>query len=218
MAAGRTLSEAASKDLLAAYGVPFAREAAAPDAAGAARAAEAIGFPVVVKLCGDAIAHKTERNLVRFGLGDAAAVRAAAAELLALARPEDGPVELLVAEQVRGRRELIAGLVRDPQFGPCVVLGVGGIFAEALADVVLAAAPLSPAEALRMIDGLRTQRLLGPLRGEPAVERAALARILVGLGRLGVERPDVRSVDVNPLIVRDGQPVAVDALVELDPD
>ena len=74
-------------------------------------------------------------------------MRAAAAELLALARPEDGPVQLLVAEQVRGRRELIAGLVRDPQFGPCVVLGLGGIFTEALGDVVFAAAPLAPGEA-----------------------------------------------------------------------
>ena len=135
MAGARTLSEAASKELLAAYGVPFARETGAADAAAAVRAAEAIGFPVVVKLCGDAIAHKTERDLVRLGLGDAAAVRGAADELLAKARPEDGAVSLLVAEQVRGKRELIAGLVRDPSFGPCVLIGLGGILAEAVRDV-----------------------------------------------------------------------------------
>lgn len=215
--ASHTLSEHASKTLVAGYGVPAPREALAIGADEAAAAAERIGFPVVAKLCGDAIAHKTERNLVRLGLTDAAAVRAAATELLGLARPEDGPVRLLVAEQVRGRRELIAGLVRDPQFGPCVVLGLGGIFTEALGDVVFAAAPLGPGEAHRMIDGLRTQRLLGPFRGEPAVDRDALAAILEGLGRLGLERPDVRSIDLNPLIVRDGLPVAVDALVELDP-
>ena len=215
--AGVTLSEHASKALVARYGVPVPREALATDVAGAAGAAEAIGFPVVLKLCGDAIAHKTERNLVRLGLPDAAAVRVAAGELLALARPDDGPVQLLVAEQVRGRRELIAGLVRDPQFGPCVVLGLGGIFTEALGDVVFAAAPLGTGEALRLIDGLRTQTLLGRFRGEPAVDRDALARLLVGLGRLGQERADVRSVDLNPLIVRDGLPVAVDALVEVDP-
>ena len=215
--AGVTLSEHASKALVARYGVPVPREALATDVAGAADAAEAIGFPVVLKLCGDAIAHKTERNLVRLGLPDAAAVRAAAGELLALARPDDGPVQLLVAEQVRGRRELIAGLVRDPQFGPCVVLGLGGIFTEALGDVVFAAAPLGTGEALRLIDGLRTQALLGHFRGEPAVDRDALARLLVHLGRLGQERADVRSVDLNPLIVRDGLPVAVDALVEVDP-
>jgi acyl-CoA synthetase (NDP forming) len=215
--AGVTLSEHASKALVARYGVPVPREALATDVAGAAGAAEAIGFPVVLKLCGDAIAHKTERNLVRLGLPDAAAVRAAAGELIALARPDDGRVQLLVAEQVRGRRELIAGLARDPQFGPCIVLGLGGIFTEALGDVVFAAAPLGAGEALRLIDGLRTQALLGRFRGEPAVDRDALARLLVGLGRLGEERTDVRSVDLNPLIVRDGLPVAVDALVEIDP-
>src|SRR4029450_2642448 len=98
--------------------------------------------------------------------------------------------------------------------GPCVVLGLGGIFTEALADVVFAAAPLTLAEALRALDGLGTQRVLGPFRGEPAVDRDALARILVGLGQLALEHPEVRSVDLNPLIVRDGQPVAVDARVE----
>ncbi len=214
----RTLSEHASKALLAGYGVPVAREALAADAAAAALAAAEIGFPVALKLCGDAIAHKTERNLVRLGLADAGAVRAAAAELLALGRPDDGDVALLVAEMVRGRRELIAGVVRDPQFGPCVMLGVGGILAEAVGDVVFAAAPLSAAEARRMVGGLGAgRRFLEAFRGEPAVEADALAAILVGLGRLAVERPEVQSVDVNPLIVRDGRPIAVDALVVLGP-
>jgi acetyltransferase len=171
---------------------------------------------VVVKLCGDAIAHKVERNLVRLGVADAGGVRAAAADLLALARPEDGQVGLLVAEQVRGRRELIAGLVRDPQFGPCVVLGLGGVLTEALGDVVFATAPLDRAEARRMIGGLRTGRLFtAPFRGEPALDVDRLAAVLVALGDLGLARPDVHSVDVNPLIVRDGEPVAVDALVVL---
>ncbi len=210
-----TLSEHAAKQLLAAYGVPVTREALADDPQAAARAAAALGFPVAVKLCGEAIAHKTERGLVRLGLADAAAVQAAAAELLARRRPEDGAVRLLVAEMVPGRRELLAGVVRDAQFGPCVVLGLGGIFTEALGDVVFAGAPLTTAEARRMIDGLRTRRLLGAFRGEPAVDLDALAAVLVGLGRLAGERPDVASVDVNPLIVRDGHPVAVDALVVL---
>jgi acyl-CoA synthetase (NDP forming) len=215
MAGARTLSEAASKELLAAYGVPFARETGAADAAAAVRAAEAIGFPVVVKLCGDAIAHKTERDLVRLGLGDAAAVRAAADELLAKARPEDGPVSLLVAEQVRGKRELIAGLVRDPSFGPCVLIGLGGILAEAVRDVAFASLPLSREEALRVPGRISAAHLLDAFRGEPAVDREALADVLIALARVAVERPDVASVDLNPLIVSGGRPVAVDALVEL---
>jgi acetyltransferase len=217
-AAGETLSEHESKLLLADFGVPLARELLAADPEAAARAAAQIGFPVALKLCGARIAHKTERDLVRLALADAAAVRAAGRELLARARPEDAPVALLVAELVRGRRELIAGLVRDPQVGPCVMLGLGGILAEALGDVVFAAAPLSLAEARRLPGRLRASRLLTqPFRGDPPVDAEALAALLVALGRLAQERPDVRSVDLNPLVVRGGVPVAVDALVELGP-
>jgi acetyltransferase len=211
-----TLSEHDSKRLLAGYGVAVARETLVASADESLRAAAALGHPVALKLCGARIAHKTERGLVALGLADDAAVRRAAQDLLARARPEDGPVGLLVGEMVRGSRELIAGLVQDPQLGPCVMLGLGGILAEALGDVVFAAAPLGAAEARRMLRGLRASRLLlEPFRGEPAVDEDALVALLVGLGRLAVERPDVRSVDVNPLIVRGGAPIAVDALVEL---
>jgi acetyltransferase len=212
----RTLSEHASKELIRGYGVPVSREELASDAAGAAAAAQRIAFPVVVKLCGDAIAHKTERDLVRLGLASAEAVRAAASELLAKARPEDGAVQLLVAEMVRGKRELIAGLVRDPQFGPCVLLGLGGIAAEALSDVVFAAAPLTRAEAKGLVTKLRSAALYTkPWRGEPALDLEALADVLVGLGKLGAERADIASVDLNPVLIANGKPVAVDALVEL---
>jgi len=211
-----TLSEAASKQLLAHYGVPVLDERTAADADAARAAADEIGFPVVLKLCGDAIAHKTERGLVRLGLHDAAAVHAAAVELLAAARPDDGPVELLVAPMVRGSREFIAGLVRDPQFGACVMFGVGGVLAEAIGDVAFRLVPLTELDADDLLDDLATQNLLGPFRGEPAVDRGAVAATLVGLSRLAQDRPDVAAVDLNPLIVVDGKPVAVDALVEID--
>ena len=211
-----TLSESASKLLLAEFGVPMAPEDTVPDADSAIEAAVRLGFPVVAKLCGDAIAHKTERGLVRLRLADEAAVRTAAIDLLALARPEDGDVSVLVAPMVTGNRELIAGVVRDPQFGASVMLGVGGVLAEAVADVVFRPAPLDAVSAHEMIDGLATQKLLGAFRGEAPVDRDALAAVLVGLGRVAAERPDVVSVDVNPLIIAgDGQPVAVDALVEI---
>jgi acyl-CoA synthetase (NDP forming) len=214
--ATHTLSEHASKQLLTELGVGFARERRVHDAAAAADAARELGLPVVLKLCGDAIAHKSERDLVRLGLASEQAVESAATELLARARPEDGEVALLVAEMVRGKRELIAGLVRDAQFGPCVLLGLGGILAEALEDVVFAVAPFSREVAKRMIHGLRASRLLtDPFRGEPPVDLEALAELLVTLARIGVERPDVASIDLNPLIVSEGRPVAVDALVEL---
>lgn len=209
-----TLSESDSKDLLAGHGVPVPEERLATSPEEAAAAASDLGFPVVAKLCGPSIAHKTERGLVRLNLRDPAAVEEAARSLLSAARREDGEVAVLVAPMVSGIRELIAGLVRDDQFGPCVMVGVGGVLAEAVADVSFRLAPLTREDAHEMIDDLASQALLGPLRGEPAVERERLVDVLVGLAALAAD-PDVVSVDLNPLIVSAGVPVAVDALVEV---
>jgi acetyl-CoA synthetase (ADP-forming) len=208
-----TLSEADSRRLVEDAGVAVSPWTTASDAGAAAEAAEALGLPVVVKLCGDAIAHKTERGLVRLGLSSRDEAGAAAADLLAAARPEDGEVGLLVSTMVHGNRELIAGLVRDEQFGPCVMLGLGGILAEAVADVAFRLAPLEHGDALDLIDDLGAQSLLGEFRGEPAVDREALADTLMALSRIAADS-DIRSVDLNPLIVVEGRPVAVDALVE----
>jgi acetyl-CoA synthetase (ADP-forming) len=212
----RTLSEAESKELLAAYGVPCVAERLVTDAPAAVAAAEELGLPVVAKLCGAAITHKSERGLVRLGLDSADAVSRAASDLLAAARPEEGDVRVLVAPMVSGRRELIVGAHRDPQFGACVMVGVGGVLAEALADVSFRLAPITELDADEMLDDLEAQALLGEIRGDAPVDRAAVARVLLSLSRLMSERDDVGSVDVNPLVVdRDGAPVAVDALVEM---
>jgi acetyl-CoA synthetase (ADP-forming) len=211
-----TLAEADSKALVGRYGVPVPREAVAASPDEAAAAADSIGYPVAVKLHGAAIAHKTERGLVRLGVSSPAGVVAAAAALLAAAGPEDGEVGVLVSEMIGGSRELIAGALHDPQFGPCVMLGVGGVLAEAVGGVVFRLAPLSDADASELIDDFAPAALLGPVRGAPAVDRAALARVVVGLGLLITSEPGARAVDCNPLIVgADGVPVAVDALVEL---
>src|SRR5262245_21072889 len=212
---GITLSEHESKRRLAAVGVPIVAETLAADPEGAARAAAALGFPVAVKLCGRAIAHKTERGLVKLGLRDEASVRASAAELLAAARPEDGDVEILVSRMVSGKRELIAGAATDPTFGPCVLFGIGGIFAEALADIAFRLAPLERVDAEEMIAQIRHRAWLDAFRGEPAVDRERLADVLVALGRLVAEDSSIASIDVNPLIVSDGVPTAVDALIEV---
>jgi succinyl-CoA synthetase beta subunit len=212
-----TLSEADSKRLLAAHGVAFPDERQVTTADDAVAAARALGHPVVVKLGGDAIAHKTERGLVRLGLADDAAVAQAATDLLAAARPEDGDVHLLVAPMLRGNRELIAGLHHDDQFGMTVMLGVGGILAEAVADVAFRLVPITRLDAEEMIDDLDTQALLGPFRGEPAVDRAALVDVLVGLSAASEAGTGIVGADLNPLIVVDGRPVAVDALVEVAP-
>lgn len=211
-----TLSEAESARRLSAAGVPVAPSEVVSSGDEAAAAAERLGFPVVAKLCGDSIAHKTERGLIRLKLADAEAVRAAAGELLAMARPDDGDVAVLVAPMISGNRELIAGLHRDEQFGMTVMLGVGGILAEAVRDVAFRLVPLDRVDAEDLLDDLRTQELLGEFREEAAVDRAALVDLVLGLAAYAESEPALVSADLNPVIIRaDGTPVAVDALVEV---
>jgi acetate---CoA ligase (ADP-forming) subunit beta len=211
------LSEAASKQLLRTVGIPFPPERQVTNPDDAVAAAGALGYPVVLKLGGEGIAHKTERGLVRLDLATADAVHAAARELLGAATPDDGDVHLLVAPMLRATRELIAGLLQDEQFGTAVMLGVGGILAEAVGDVSFRLAPLTPIDADDMIDDLTAQRLLEPFRGEPAVDRSGLVDLLVSLSEAAGQHPEVVSVDLNPVLIVDGQPVAVDALVEVTP-
>lgn len=218
MPSRRTLSEAASKQRLGAHGVPLAPERVVATSVEARAAAVELGFPVVVKLNGDHIAHKTERGLVRLQLDSPEAVERAGAELLAMATADDGEVALLVAPMIRGHRELIAGLQQDEQFGMTVMLGVGGVLAEALGDAVFRLVPITRVDAHEMIDQLQMQALLGEVRGEPAVDRERLADVLVGLSDAAQADPTIISADLNPLIVADGVPVAVDALIEVDDD
>jgi acetyl-CoA synthetase (ADP-forming) len=171
---------------------------------------------VVVKLCGEGVAHKTERGLVRLGLRGDDDVRAASQAVLDAATPDDGAVGVLVAPMVNGSRELIAGMVRDQQFGPCVMVGIGGVLAEALADVAFRLVPVERVDAEDMLDDLAARAIFGAVRGEPPVDRRAVVDVLLALSRLAEARPDIFSVDVNPLVVVDGAPIAVDALVEVE--
>ena len=210
-----TISEHESKRLLAEYGVPLASERVAHTTDEAVVAARELGYPVVAKLAGDGIAHKTERGLVRLGLSSDDDVAAACDELLAASTPDDGDVVVLVAPMLAGARELIAGVHDDPQFGRCVMIGIGGVLTEALSDVAFRLVPIDEIDAGEMLDDLAAQPLLGPVRGEPALDRAATVSVLLALSRLAEEHPEVVAVDVNPLIVVDGRPIAVDALVEV---
>ena len=214
-----TLSEAESRRVVSRYGVPvspFVTGTSTAEVLAAVETDASVTFPVVAKLCGRAIAHKTERGLVRLRIADTDALVAACDELLAKAVPEDGTVEILVSTMLDGNRELIAGLNDDPQFGMTVMVGVGGILAEAIRDVSFRLAPITAVDAAEMLDDLGTQQLFDSFRGEPAADRSAIIEALVALGRVGTDEPGVRSADLNPLILVDGKPVAVDALLELD--
>jgi acetyltransferase len=212
----QTLSEAMSKQLLAPFGFPFTSEAIVDTSVEAGDAADAMGYPVVVKLNGSNIAHKTERGLVRLQLTDRNAVEQAAVQLLALATVSDGKVQLLVARMINGSRELIVGMVNDPVFGNTAMLGIGGIFAEVIQDVVFAPLPIDKSRALEMIDALKYKSMLQEFRGERAVNVGALADALVAMSAACDTHKEIVSIDINPLIVqRDGSLVAVDALVEV---
>ncbi len=206
-----TLSEADSRVLVADAGVPVSAFVTVTST----EEPIDIDFPVVAKLCGDAIAHKSERGLVRLGISSPDELQAAVTELLAAATPEDGDVSVLVSTMIEGRRELIAGVTIDPQFGTTIMLGFGGILAEAVADVTFRLAPITAVDAGEMIDELASQKLLGEFRGEPAVDRDQLISLMVGLSELAAGRDDIASIDLNPLIIADGKPIAVDALVEI---
>ena len=196
--------------------MPFAAERKVLTGVDAVAAAKELGYPVVVKLGGDKIAHKTERGLVRLRLSNEDLVLKASQELLNAAVPDDGEVHLLVAPMISGTRELIAGLLVDPQFGPTIMVGVGGVMAEVIKDVAFRPAPVDEKMARQMIASLRMQDLLLEFRGEAAVNIDQLVATIVGLSNFSEQRQDVVSVDINPLIVREtGELVAVDALVEI---
>ncbi len=210
----RTLNESESKLLLSGYGIPVVREIVAEGREDALRAALELGFPVVLKGHGAKLTHKSDRGLVRLGLTTQQQVREAAQGISDAAG--DDLEGYVVQPMLSGRREFVAGLMRDPLFGPIVMFGLGGVFAEALDDVVFRSAPLDEMEAHAMLDEIKASRLLGEFRGEQAADRNALVACLLGLSRLAMQRPDVAEVDINPLLVGpDGQVCAVDGLVVL---
>lgn len=204
------LDEHRSKRILAEAGIPVAAERLVATLKAAEAAAAEMGYPVAAKGVLKGAAHKTELGLVRLGI-DAPAGMASAFNGLHAAMKGGGTV--LVQQQIEGELELMAGLVRDPQFGPCVMCGLGGIYAEAFSDVVFAVAPITFSEALAMIGRLKCQKLINGFRGFAPLDRGALADILMRLGELGRRCPALQEIDINPFVIHDGRPVAVDALM-----
>ncbi len=207
------LNEFEAKKVLDAYAIPVTRERLVTSMEEATAFAEEIGYPVVLKGSSTTLTHKTELNLVELGIENAGELEVAYKAIMA--RGQDQLDGILVQEMIKGSRELVVGLIRDPQFGPCVMFGLGGIFTEALKDVTFRVAPIETRDALEMMDEIRAKKLLEPFRGSPAVNREVLARILVNLGQIGLEVPEIREIDINPLIVRGDTPVAVDSLIVL---
>jgi acyl-CoA synthetase (NDP forming) len=214
--AARTLPELESLTFLRTAGLRVIDAVPVSDAAAAVTVAREVGGEVALKLDAVGLAHKSDLGGVALGLGGDDVVRAAAEALLEVANRADlKPRGLLVEPMAPAGVDLIVGLRRDPQFGPIVLVGLGGTLTEVLDDVAIRLAPVDAASADAMLDGLRGARLLGGVRGRPPIDRAAIASMLVALGRLGIERPDVLEVDLNPVIASTEGAIAVDALVVL---
>ena len=208
----RALSEYESKLLVGSAGVPVTREKLAATRDEAVRIAGEIGFPVALKGCSHMLTHKTERGVVHLNLKTADEVARSFDAVMKAADEIDG---VLVQEMVKGERELVIGMTRDPQFGPCVMFGLGGIFTEVLRDVSFRIAPLTMDDAGEMMEEIKARELLDEFRGSPAVDRDLLMRSLVGIGSLGMKYDEIAEIDINPLIITGSRPVAVDALVVL---
>ena len=217
VAAGKTaLDEWESKSLFAAYGIPVPRGALVTSEAEAVEAAKSVGGKVVMKGVAADIHHKTEAGLVVLGLEGPEAV---AATYRLLRKRAAGALEAVLVEQmVAGNREFMVGLKRDSTFGPVVAFGLGGVLTEALGDVALAVAPMSDTDAAGLPDLIRAKRLLGPFRGYPAVDREALASVIKAIAQIALDHPHVAEIDVNPLLIEGGHPVAADALIILSPE
>lgn len=211
------LSDLAAKDFLSGFGLVFIPQAYVDRPSEVAAAARDFGFPVVVKGVGRSLMHKSDRGLVHLNLADAGTVEAAVEDIVAEAAGElDG---FLIQPHIQGRREFVAGLFQDHQFGPVIMFGTGGVFTEAFADVTFRLAPLTESDAREMLDEIRGKALLGPFRGEAAVKRNELVRALMSLSGIGQEHPEVAEIDINPLLVTpDGSVMAVDALVVKAPE
>ena len=209
-----TLTEYESKQVLASYNLPVTREELVSNSDDLLKAAEQIGYPLVIKGCSTQIAHKTEKGLIRVDVRNADEATAAFREISA-AMNGAGDGAILVQQFVRGQRELVVGLTRDAQFGPCVMFGLGGIFTEVLKDTVFRVAPLEKQDALEMMQEIKAAKILEAIRGMAVADKDMLAEILMTIGRIGIENEAIKEIDINPLIISNGKPVAVDALVVL---
>lgn len=206
--------------LLEAYGIPCAAGHAASSPDEAATIAQRCGFPVALKVLSPDIAHKSDVGGVVLGLASAIAVMRAAESMLAKVRaerPQAAIRGILVQPMVTPGRELLLGMVRDPQFGPLVMVGLGGIYVEVLKDTVARLAPVSPTEALAMLDELRMAPLLRGVRGEAPVDRNAIADTMCRFARLTMQVPDLSEIEINPLVASATGATAVDARGTLGP-
>jgi acyl-CoA synthetase (NDP forming) len=210
-----TLSEHESKKFLNAYGIPVTREILVHEHGEFMKGVSEIGYPLVIKGCSSTLAHKTEKGLVRVDIRNDREANAAFEDIVA--RMNDSEKAILVQEMIKGSRELVVGMTRDDQFGPCVMFGLGGIFTEVLRDISFRVAPIEKRDAMQMTREIKAHKILDGIRGMPPADMDKLCDILITVGHIGMENESIKEIDINPLILSGSMPIAVDALVVLNP-
>ncbi|HEU0198187.1 MAG TPA: acetate--CoA ligase family protein [Nevskiaceae bacterium] len=201
----------ASRELLATSGLGFPHAELVHSAVQAVAAGGRAGFPVVLKAMG--LLHKSDAGGVALGLKDAAALTKAFGDMDGRLHAPAYTVEAMA--DLRNAVELIAGVQLDPRFGPVVMVGLGGVLTEVLRDVAFALAPVDAATARRMLESLRTAAVLHGVRGKPAVDVAAAAEAIARISKVAVEHPEIRELEVNPLLVTPTAAMALDARIVL---
>jgi len=210
----KALTEAEAKDLLKIFGIPVVEEISVKTESDLEKAIKTMVYPLVLKGLGSRLTHKTEKGLVKLNLKNEEDVHSAAIYIRNAAGEDlEG---LLIQPMLEGKREFVAGLFYDEQFGPAVMFGLGGVFTEAIGDVVFRLAPVNEKEARLMIQELHAKKLLEDFRGEKAPDIEALVKVLIGLSEIAMAIPEIKEIDINPLLVSaDGKVTAVDALIVL---
>ena len=211
---GSVLSERASRAILAAYGVPLVRSewAGTPDEA--ARAADRIGFPVVVKADAPGVAHKASAGLIRTGIASAGSAGEAAAALMEHGREAGIRIRGVLVQATAAGVELICGMRRDPAFGPVVLIGLGGTLTEVLRDLAVRLCPVAEEDLEEMLDECAAGGVVAAAGADPGLVLA----VVDALSRLALDHPEVREVDVNPLFAGPAGVAAADALIVMSDD
>jgi len=215
-----SLTELESKRLVCEAGIPVVASSLAVSPSEAVRISQDLGFPVVLKIASPDVLHKSDAGGVRVGLSSAAEVENAYAEILAAVQktqPDARVDGISVQKMVRPGVEVIAGMSRDPQFGPTIMFGLGGVLTEVLNDVSFRVAPIDRRSAGEMIREIKGFPLLQGYRGSEPVDLDALESVLVKLSRLVQMEPDIKELDLNPVIASSDDAVVVDARVILTP-
>ena len=212
----KSMAEDEAKKVFKLFNIPVVQEEQTNiDTNNILNACNKTGFPIVLKAAGTNILHKTEAGLVQVGLNNKSQVFDAVKIMKNNAG--DNIESFLVQPVIAGKREFVAGMFKDPQFGPVIVFGLGGILTEALNDVVFKIAPLNDADIEDMFDQISAQKLLDDFRGEKKVDKDAVKQVLKALSDIAINYPDIKEIDINPLIIQpDGSPIAVDGLIVLE--